>query len=294
MNKGVLYGIAAYLLWGMIPIYFKLIQSTPALQILGHRIVWSFVLLLGILTLRQEWGNFRAAAIHKKNLLVYTAAALLLAVNWGTYVWAVNAGYIVESSLGYFINPLVNVLLGVVFLRERLRPIQWAPIGLAALGVAYMTISYGQLPWIALVLAFSFGLYGLVKKVASLNSLHGLTLETALLFIPALLFLLFAEQQGVGSMGHTTLLINLLLAGTAIVTVLPLLLFGAAVRSIPLSLMGLLQYIAPTCQFLIGVLVYHEPFTQARLIGFSLIWAALIFLWAEGMIMRRRMKLLAA
>jgi chloramphenicol-sensitive protein RarD len=294
MNKGVLYGIAAYLLWGMIPIYFKLIQSTPALQILGHRIVWSFVLLLGILTLRQEWGNFRTAAIHKKTLLVYTAAALLLAVNWGTYVWAVNAGYIVESSLGYFINPLVNVLLGVVFLRERLRPIQWAPIGLAALGVAYMTISYGQLPWIALVLAFSFGLYGLVKKVASLNSLHGLTLETALLFIPALLFLLFAEQQGVGSMGHTTLLINLLLAGTAIVTVLPLLLFGAAVRSIPLSLMGLLQYIAPTCQFLIGVLVYHEPFTQARLIGFSLIWAALIFLWAEGMIMRRRMKLLAA
>ncbi len=294
MNKGVLYGILAYLLWGMIPIYFKLIQSTPALQILGHRIVWSFVLLLGILALRQEWGNFRAAAIHKKTLLVYTAAALLLAVNWGTYVWAVNAGYIVESSLGYFINPLVNVLLGVVFLRERLRPIQWVPIGLAALGVAYMTISYGQLPWIALVLAFSFGLYGLVKKVASLNSLHGLTLETALLFIPALLFLLFAEQQGVGSMGHTTLLINLLLAGTAIVTVLPLLLFGAAVRSIPLSLMGLLQYIAPTCQFLIGVLVYHEPFTQARLIGFSLIWAALIFLWAEGMIMRRRMKLLAA
>lgn len=294
MNRGVLYGILAYLLWGMIPIYFKLIQTTPALQILGHRIVWSFVLLIGILTLRHEWRNFRLAAFHKKTLLVYTAAALLLAVNWGTYVWAVNAGYIVESSLGYFINPLVNVLLGVVFLRERLRPIQWAPIGLAALGVAYMTISYGQLPWIALVLAFSFGLYGLVKKVASLNSLHGLTLETAILFIPALLFLLFAEQQGNGSMGHTTLLINLLLMGTAIVTVLPLLLFGAAVRSIPLSLIGLLQYVAPTCQFLIGVLIYHEPFTHERLIGFSMIWTALIFLWAEGMIARRRMKLLAA
>ncbi len=294
MNRGVFYGILAYLLWGMIPIYFKLIQTTPALQILGHRIVWSFVLLIGILTLRHEWRNFRLAAFHKKTFLVYTAAALLLAVNWGTYVWAVNAGYIVESSLGYFINPLVNVLLGVVFLRERLRPIQWAPIGLAALGVAYMTISYGQLPWIALVLAFSFGLYGLVKKVASLNSLHGLTLETAILFIPALLFLLFAEQQGNGSMGHTTLLINLLLMGTAIVTVLPLLLFGAAVRSIPLSLIGLLQYVAPTCQFLIGVLIYHEPFTHERLIGFSMIWTALIFLWAEGMIARRRVKLLAA
>jgi chloramphenicol-sensitive protein RarD len=278
----------------MIPIYFKLIQTTPALQILGHRIVWSFVLLIGILTLRHEWRNFRLAAFHKKTFLVYTAAALLLAVNWGTYVWAVNAGYIVESSLGYFINPLVNVLLGVVFLRERLRPIQWAPIGLAALGVAYMTISYGQLPWIALVLAFSFGLYGLVKKVASLNSLHGLTLETAILFIPASLFLLFAEQQGNGSMGHTTLLINLLLMGTAIVTVLPLLLFGAAVRSIPLSLIGLLQYVAPTCQFLIGVLIYHEPFTHERLIGFSMIWTALIFLWVEGMIARRRVKLLAA
>lgn len=294
MNRGVLYGISAYLLWGMIPIYFKLIQTTPALQILGHRIVWSFVLLVGILTLRHEWMNFRTAAFHKKTLLVYTAAALLLAVNWGTYVWAVNAGFIVESSLGYFINPLVNVLLGIVFLRERLRPIQWAPIGLAALGVAYMTISYGQLPWIALVLAFSFGLYGLVKKVASLNSLHGLTLETAILFVPALLFLLFAERQGNGSMGHTTLLINLLLMGTAIVTVLPLLLFGAAVRSIPLSLIGLLQYVAPTCQFLIGVLIYHEPFTQERLIGFSMIWTALIFLWAEGMIARRRMKLLPA
>lgn len=288
MNKGVLYGIAAYSLWGAIPVYFKLVQSVPAVQIIGHRIVWSFVLLAAILAARHEWSHFRQTVWQPATLLVYTLTGLLLGVNWLTYVWAVNHGFVVESSLGYFINPLVNVLLGVVFLRERLRLSQWLPILLAALGVGYMTVQYGRLPWIALVLASTFGLYGLVKKVAPLNSLYGLTLETAVLFPAALAYLLFLEIQGQGSWSQASLGVNLLLLAAGLVTVIPLLFFGAAVRSIPLSLLGLLQYIAPTGQFLLGVLVYHEPFNRPRLIGFSLIWLALGILWVEGALRQRR------
>lgn len=288
MNKGVLYGIAAYSLWGAIPVYFKLVQSVPAVQIIGHRIVWSFALLAAILAARHEWSHFCQTVWQPATLLVYTLTGLLLGVNWLTYVWAVNHGFVVESSLGYFINPLVNVLLGVVFLRERLRLSQWLPILLAALGVGYMTVQYGRLPWIALVLASTFGLYGLVKKVAPLNSLHGLTLETAVLFPAALAYLLFLEIQGQGSWSQASLGVNLLLLAAGLVTVIPLLFFGAAVRSIPLSLLGLLQYIAPTGQFLLGVLVYHEPFNRPRLIGFSLIWLALGILWVEGALRQRR------
>lgn len=290
MNKGVIYGIGAYLLWGVIPLYFKQIQAVPAAQILAHRIVWSFALLGAVVLIRREWTDLVAAARRGRNLAIYLLAAGLLSVNWLVYIWGVNNGYIVETSLGYFINPLINILLGVIFLKERLRTIQWLPIGLAAVGVLYMTISYGRLPWIAVTLAFSFGLYGLVKKVSRLSSLNGLTLETGVLFPPAILYLIILEQQGAGAFGHISPLLTVLLMFVGVMTAVPLLLFGTAVQKIPLSLLGLLQYIAPTCQFLIGTLVYGEPFDRVRMVGFGLIWGALVFLWVEGMVERRRLQ----
>jgi len=294
MNKGVIYGLGAYLMWGFFPIYFKLLQSVPAMEILGNRILWSFIFLAGLITLRREWTSLRGMALKPRTVLIYTLSSCLLAVNWLIYVWGVNSGYIVETSLGYFINPLLNVLLGVVFLREKLRPLQWVPIGLATLGVIYLTVNYGQLPWIALALAFSFGLYGLVKKTAPLGSLHGLTLETGILFLPAGIYLLLAASRFTGTSGGNSLPVSILLAGAGVITSVPLLMFGAAARRIDLSLMGILQYVAPTCQFLLGVLVYGEPFTRERLVGFSFIWLALIFFWAEGTLLQRKPKQAAA
>ncbi len=287
-NKGVLFGIGAYLIWGFFPIYFKTMQAVPAEQILFHRIAWSFVLLAGLLLLRGQWRGLRASVTGPKMLATYAIAAGLLAINWFTYVWGVNAGYVVETSLGYFINPLVSVALGVIFLKERLRPMQWLPVGLAAVGVIYLTVRLGAPPWIALVLAFSFGLYGLLKKISPLGSLYGLTLETGILFLPAAGYLLFAEIQGIGSFGHAGALDNILLALAGLFTTVPLLMFSSAARTIPLTLVGLLQYIAPTCQFLLGVLVYREPFSRIQLIGFGIIWTALLIYTAEGFVVRRR------
>lgn len=288
-NKGLLYGIGAYLMWGFFPLYFKLLDTIPALQIVAHRILWSFLLLTLVIGMRHEWQDMQKVARSGKNLLIYLLAALLLACNWLVYVWAVNAGHVVEASLGYFINPLVNMALGVLLLRERLRPFQWLPVGLAALGVLYLTLEFGQLPWIALALAFSFGFYGLVKKVAPLGSLYGLTLETALLFLPALAYLLLAQSQGVGAFGNLGWGISLLITLSGLVTTLPLLLFASAARSLPLSMMGLLQYVAPTCQFLLGILVFKEPFSPAQLVGFSLVWLGLILFTAESFWVRGRL-----
>lgn len=287
MNRGILYAASAYTLWGVFPLYFKLLQEVPALQIVAHRVIWSVFFLLLILVVRRDLANFRSR-IDSQILAIFTISGVLLAVNWLVYVWGVNAGYVVETSLGYFINPLVNVLLGVVFLRERLRPFQWLPVGLAAAGVIYLTLSYGSLPWIALALAFTFGLYGLMRKVAPLGSLHGLTLETMIIFVPALIYLLVEETRHAGAFGHSgpTNLVLLILVG--IVTVIPLLLFAAGARSVPLSTMGLLQFIAPTFQFLSGVFLFGEPFTQARLVGFSLIWLALILFTAENLLNWRK------
>jgi chloramphenicol-sensitive protein RarD len=288
MNKGILLAIGAYGIWGFLPIYWKTIDVVPAAQILSHRIVWSFTFLCLIIFIKKDLSAFRLAIQSKKILATFSLAAMLIGVNWLTYIWGVNAEYIVETSLGYFINPLVSVLLGVIFLKERLRSLQWLPIILAAIGVLYLTISYGALPWIALVLALTFGLYGLIKKTTPLNSLHGLSLETGILFLPALLFLFFAEGQGSGLIGHTSWIITLLLILTGIVTALPLLLFASAAKQINLSTLGILQYIAPTMQFLIGVSIYGEPFTQSRLIGFSIIWAALLIYSLEGIMEKRR------
>ncbi|MCE1253467.1 MAG: EamA family transporter RarD [Anaerolineae bacterium] len=282
MNKGIVSAFAAYILWGIFPIYFKIIQVVPSPQILAHRIAWSFLLLLVVMLVRREIKNW-IKVVTRRTLIIYTIAAVLLGCNWLTYVWSVNAGYVVEASLGYFINPLVSVLLGVIFLREKLRPMQWIPVGLAAAGVLYLTLTYGSLPWISLTLAFSFGIYGLMKKISPLDSFYGLSLETAILFLPATGYLIFCETQGVGSFGHEGLLITVLLALTGVISVIPLILFSIGVRSAPLSTIGLIQYITPTLQFLIGVLVYHETFSGERLIGFAIIWLALIIFTVENL-----------
>ncbi len=294
MKKGILYGIGAYLLWGIFPIYWKWLHTVPAIQVISHRIIWSFVLLALILFVTRQWKAFRSAAFSRRVVLIYLASAILLSINWLTYVWAVNAGFVIETSLGYFINPLISVLLGVIFLREKLRTWQWVPIGLAAIGVVYVAVSYGQFPWIALTLAFSFGIYGLVKKVAPLGSLYGLTLETGLLFLPAVGFLVYMQSIGQGAFLQGGFIKDMLMIGAGVVTTIPLLLFASAAQLIPLSTVGVLQYITPTMMFLLGVLAYHEPFNRSHLIGFCIVWLALILFWGEGWLASRRRVALAA
>jgi chloramphenicol-sensitive protein RarD len=292
LKKGILFAAAAYILWGVFPAYFKLLQSVPAIQIVGHRIIWSFIFLVALVAIRRELPALKAATTPRI-LGLYLIAGILLSVNWLVYVGSVNAGFVVEASLGYFINPLVSVLLGTLFLKEKLRPWQWVPVGLAALGVVYLTVSLGKLPWISLVLAFTFGLYGLMKKLTPLGSLHGLTLETVTIFIPALAFLLFCQANGTGAFGHASLLTNLLLALTGVVTAIPLLLFSAGAQRVPLSTMGLLQYFSPTLQFLFGVFMFGEPFDHNHLIGFSIIWAALIVFSVESYLAQRKIHIQA-
>jgi chloramphenicol-sensitive protein RarD len=282
MNRGILSGIGAYALWGFFPIYWKFLHDVPALQVIGHRIGWSFVLLLAYIVARGQWRAFRASAMSWRTIGIYSIAAVLLSFNWLIYVWGVNAGFIVETSLGYFINPLLSVLLGVIFLRERLRPMQWIPVGIAAIGVGYLTFVYGRLPWIALSLAFTFGFYGFVKKLSPLGSLHGLTLETGIVFPVAVIYLVFVGFSGSGAFLHDGPLVDVLLVGAGLVTTIPLLMFASAAKQIPLTIVGLLQYIAPTLQFLIGVFLYKEPFDQAHFIGFAIVWAALIVFAIES------------
>jgi chloramphenicol-sensitive protein RarD len=234
----------------------------------------------------RQWLDFRAT-LNARTFGIYLIAAILIGVNWLTYVWAVNADFVVETSLGYFINPLLSMLMGVIFLRERLRLAQWIPVTLAAIGVLYLTFAYGRLPWIALLLAFSFGFYGLVKKLAPLGSLYGLTLETGILFLPALIYLFVMESNGTGAFIHEGAVATGLLIGAGVVTTIPLLLFASAARRIPLTMIGVLQYIAPTIQFLLGVFLYKEPFDRAHFIGFTIVWIALIIFWIENFIYQR-------
>jgi chloramphenicol-sensitive protein RarD len=222
--------------------------------------------------------------------VIYTLAAILLSLNWYTYIWAINAGYVVEASLGYFMNPLVNFLLGVIFLGEKLRRGQIVAVVLAGLGVIYLTVSYGSLPWISLALAITFGAYGLIKKTATLESMHGFSLETIVLFLPALGYLIYRDATGIGAFIHQGVVVTILLVLAGPVTSIPLLLFGYAARRIPLSMLGFIQYITPTMQFLLGVFVYLEPFPQARLVGFCIIWLALLLYSLEGILFNRRLK----
>ncbi|MCX7707558.1 MAG: EamA family transporter RarD [Anaerolineae bacterium] len=287
MTRGTLAALSAYILWGLLPVYWKAVEHVPAQEILGHRIVWSLAVTLGLLALGRQWDWLKRAVRRRSILLPYLGSACLLGLNWFVYIWANNNGHIVETSLGYFINPLVNVLLGVVFLRERMRPWQWAAVGLAAFGVTYMAFGYGQFPWIALILAFSFGLYGLIRKTGGLEAIQGLTVETGLMFLPALGYLLYLDGCGTGAFGRMDPTTTLLLGLAGFVTAIPLILFAYGARRVPLTTMGVLQYAAPTGQFLIGVLAYGEPFTRSRLIGFSLIWAALLLYSIEGFVAQR-------
>lgn len=269
-------------MWGVFPIYFKAIRQVPAVEIIIHRVVWSFIILALIISARKEWHNLRVSVSDRKVILIYVISAVLLSSNWLLYVWAVNSGHIVEASLGYFINPLFSVALGVIFMRERLRLLQWAPIGLATLGVIYLAVEYGELPWISLGLAFTFGLYGMVKKVAPLNSLHGLAMETGVLFLPALGFLGFLVSQGTASFIFAGWVTSILLMGTGLATTIPLLLFANAARNLPLWVMGILQYITPTLQFLLGVVIYKEGFSAVQMAGYGMIWLALIIFTSEA------------
>lgn len=274
MNKGIWYAIGAYGSWGLLPLYWKMLSCVTAPQLLCHRIIWSFGTLLLIIAILRQWKSLKDT-LSAGILRIYFLAAILIGINWLVFIWAVNSGHIVESSLGYFINPLLSVLIGVIFFRERLRLWQWISICIAATGVLYLSITLGSLPWIALTLAFSFALYGVVKKIAPLSSLHGLMLETSILLIPALGFLFFAEHSGNGAFLHSGILVDTLLIGAGITTTAPLLMFTAAAKRIPLSFIGILQYIAPTTQFLLGVLLYREVFTSRQFIGYSFVWLAL-------------------
>jgi len=287
-NKGIWFAVGAYVIWGLFPIYWKQLQGVPALQLLGHRIVWSFLFLFGVVIFSKQFRVLKSEVSSWRVLSMYTIAALLIGINWLTYVWAVNAGFIIETSLGYYINPLLSVLLGVLFLRERLRPLQWVPVALAAMGVAFLTLVYGRPPWIALVLAITFGLYGLVKKIAPLGPLHGLTLETGILFLPALIYLLYMGRTSEGAFLSSGFQTDILLIGAGVVTAVPLLLFASAAKLIPLVMIGLMQFIAPSIQFAIGVFVYKEPFSHDQLIGFSIVWLALIIFWLEGYFANRK------
>ncbi len=291
-KKGMIYGILAYAMWGILPIYWKLLKSVGASEILVNRIIWSLAFLLIILAARRQWSWVRSVFAKKSTMAYLLTAAVLLSINWFIYIWAVNAGFVVETSLGYFINPLVNVVLGTVFLHERMRTGQWIAIGIAALGVVYLTASYGSLPWIALSLAILFGFYGLIKKKVSLGAAESLTAEMSILFIPAMGYLIFLERSGIAATANSNTLTTILLIGSGIVTATPLVLFAAAARRIPLSTMGVLQYIAPTMQFLIGIFIFGETLNIQSLLGFGIIWIALIIYSLEGVIQRRNRDLI--
>lgn len=288
MRKGVLYALGSYILWGFLPLYMKALTSAGALEILAHRVIWSLLLLGFALTVTRNWVWLGEVMRTPRVVLMFGVTALLLSINWLTYIWSVVHNYVIDGTLGYFMTPLVNVLFGVVFLHERLRPGQTMAVVLAALGVVYLTTTAGVLPWIGLTLAFSFSGYALLRKIADLDSMRGLTLETIFLAAPGLVYLGYLEVGGYGHFGHGDVRTTLLLAGAGIITAVPLLLFAAGARRIPLATLGVLQYIAPTIQFVIAVLLFGEALTPVRLVGFGFIWLALIIYAFEGFWERQR------
>jgi len=286
MNPGILSAVLAFLCWGLFPLYFHALAGVPPLQVLAHRMLWSLLFLVGVLAVRRQWAWL--AVIRQPRVLgSFLASALLLSVNWLIYIWAVNNGHVIEASLGYFITPLVNILFGFALLKEKLRRVQWAAIVVAALGVAWLTWQAGRVPWIALALAASFGGYGLLRKTAALGALEGLSLETMVLFPLAAGYIGWLTAHGQNAfVTSASTATRLLLMAAGPITAIPLLLFASAARRIPLSLLGILQYLAPTMQFLLGVWLFQEPFTAARLAGFALIWLALALFAAEGILQR--------
>jgi chloramphenicol-sensitive protein RarD len=286
-RRGVLFGIGAYAIWGLFPLYWPLLEPAGSGEILAHRCLWSLVAVALVLTIRRRWAWVRPMLADRRRLRLLTAAAVLIALNWGVYIYGVNSHHVVETALGYFINPLITVLLGVLVLHERLSTTGWIAVGLAGCAVAVLTISYGRLPYIALILAFTFAGYGFLKNRIAAPALEALTVETVVLALPALTAVVLLAVTGKGTFGHGAGH-STLLAGAGFVTAGPLLLFGAAATRVSLTTMGLLQYLTPTLQFLVGVLVRHEPLPADRLIGCCLIWAALIVFSVGGAQQRRR------
>ncbi|MEU2062107.1 EamA family transporter RarD [Streptomyces sp. NPDC013455] len=290
---GLLNGFAAYGMWGLVPLYWPLLKPAGAAEILAHRMVWSLVFVAAALLFVRRWAWAGELLRQPRRLGLVTVAAAVITVNWGVYIWAVNAGHVVEASLGYFINPLVTIAIGVLLLKERLRPVQWAAVGVGFAAVVVLTVGYGRPPWISLCLAFSFATYGLVKKKVGLGGVESLAAETAIQFLPALGYLVWLVAHGDASIvsdgaGHAALL-----ASTGIVTALPLVCFGAAAIRVPLSTLGLLQYMAPIFQFLLGVLYFHESMPAERWAGFALVWLALLLLTGDALRSARRPRRLA-
>jgi chloramphenicol-sensitive protein RarD len=286
VTSGFWHGVGAYVLWGVLPVYWKLLAHVPSLQIVAHRVLWSFAVLVVLLTATGRWAQLQVV-MTRSVVITYVLAAILIAINWLVYIWSVVSGYLLEASLGYFITPLVNVLLGVVVLRERLRPFQWIAVALAAAGVLQLTYVYGATPWIALVLAVTFGLYGLVKNRAPLASTDGMALETGVVVPIAAIYLLATGNAGAGAFGEASARTQALLIGGGPVTLLPLLLFASAAQRISLSALGILQYIAPTMQFLLGAFAFDEPFSRIQLVGYALVWSGVLVFTAEGLSRRR-------
>ena len=282
MHSGIVYAALAFTWWGLFPLYFRIVSTVAPGEVLAHRIVWCLLLLLGLLGARRQWAWLGAVLRQPKVLGAFAASALLLSANWLTYIWSVNNGHVVDASLGYFITPLVNVLLGYTLLHERPRRAQWAALAIAGIGVLWLTLQAGRLPLIALVLATTFGCYGLLRKVAVLGALEGLTLETLLLAPLALAALAIWSANGQSSFPAPDLLTNLWLVALGPITALPLLLFAAAARRLSMTTLGLLQYIGPSIQFVLGIWIFREPFTPTRLIGFGLIWLALAIYSLDG------------
>lgn len=282
MHSGVLFAALAFAWWGLFPLYFRIVPGINPGEVLAHRIVWCLLLMLALLAWRRQWAWLGPVLRQKKVLAAFVASALLLSSNWLTYIWSVNNGHVIDASLGYFITPLVNVLLGYTLLHERPRRAQWIALAFAALGVVWLTVQTGRLPWIALVLAATFGCYGLLRKVAVLGAVEGLTLETMLLAPLACAAIVIWSLQGHSTFPASDTLTNLWLIALGPITAVPLLLFAAGARRISMTTLGLLQYIGPSIQFVLGVWVFHEPFTPARMAGFALIWLALIVYSADG------------
>jgi chloramphenicol-sensitive protein RarD len=286
-RSGVLASLSAYTCWGLFPLYFKALRAAP-LEVLVHRIVWSALFLALITTVQRRWGWLRQIAHAPRLFFASALSATLLSINWFIYIWAVGAGRVVDGSLGYFITPLLSVVFGVVLLKEKLRWLQWLSLGIAALGVVWLTVEFGQLPWVGLSLAASFGTYAALRKTAHLGAFEGLALETWILFPVALGYLLWLASTGQSEFLSGAPFQRWALVAAGPITSIPLLLFAAGARRIPLSLVGVLQYVSPTLQLLLGVLVWHEPFQATKLLGYALIWLALALYGGEGLYAWRR------
>jgi chloramphenicol-sensitive protein RarD len=293
-RRGFLLGAAAYAMWGLFPLYWPLLKPALAIEILAHRVFWSLVVMLLLVALLGRSRRLRAVIAHRRTLAILSFAALVIAVNWGTYIWGVNNGHVVETSLGYFINPLVTVLMGVIVLGERLRRLQWVALGIAFLAVVGLTVEYGRPPWVALALAFSFAFYGLAKKQANVGAVESLSVETLILAPVAAGYILWLMSQGTSTFGTEGLGHAVLLASTGVVTAVPLICFGAAATRVSLTTIGLLQYLAPTIQFALGVLVFREDMPVMRWVGFMLVWVALAIFTYEAIRHRRRQLRLTA